>query len=128
MIEIAENKFDVLKEWEAEIAEEKNKLQNTRENLKILEAKIKFREKIISERESKLEEIAAEQAEREEKLRLSEETAEEISKFAALLDTQNEEVQRQKIFLKNLQEDLTKREQELQAKITEQETLQVERL
>ena len=127
-IEIAENKFDVLKEWETEIAEEKNKLQSARENLKILQTKIKFREKIVAERENRLEEIAAAQAEREEKLRLSEETAEEISKFAALLDTQNEEIQRQKISLKNLQNELVKREQELQTKITEQETLQVEKL
>ncbi len=122
------SQIDFLQDWEKELAEERNKIYDDRKNLKMLEAKVKFRENLLVKRERQLEKIVVDQAEREEKLRLSEETAEEISKFAAMLDAQNEEVQKQKNFLKNLQEELTKREQEIQTKITDQETVQVEKL
>ena len=123
-----ENKIDFLQDWENELVEEKNNIQKARQNLKVLETKIKFRENLISQRENKLEQIEAEQTEREERLKISEETAEEIAKLAAVLDVQQEEVAKQKISLQTLQKELSKREEELQTKIAEQETLQVELL
>ncbi|BAL83093.1 hypothetical protein SELR_13850 [Selenomonas ruminantium subsp. lactilytica TAM6421] len=117
-----ESPTEKLKNWEKELAAQRESLAEEKKDIAIREARVQSREDILAEKEKKTAALACELAKREESVVDLEQKREEISRSEKELSSRSERLNVQQaamderqLALDALQAELTKKEQEIQA-------------